>query len=365
VTVESSLKVDMIGKPGETSSGIDRYVDHLSTALIEQGVDVQFAEFRYLPGARWRSILKSIPIGLKFARPQSIAHIPQIAGSSVLLGRKRIPAVVTVHDLGALDCLEDRVLFPPATNALFRLSMRGLRKAQGLIAVSEFTRRGLISHGFDPGKITTVYEGVDHDRFRPIPDAAAYIARKYGIDLASRPTVLYVGTEYPRKNLATLVSALAILKQSGSPVQWVKVGAPWYGAGRAELDHAIASKGLLGDVRFVEHVPDEDLPYFYAAATVYVQPSTWEGFGLPVLEAMACGTPVVASNSASLPEVCGSAGILVPPMSATDFADAIGDIATNPTRACDLSSRGQARAGQFTWAGTAAGTTSVYQRAAG
>jgi glycosyltransferase involved in cell wall biosynthesis len=356
------ITVDMVlAEAIDARSGIGRYAAELSSALSDLGVCLDLPRFRYLPFARNRAILQTLPIGVQSPRSGQVYHLPNSRSAAVLLMNRGVrPAVVTVHDIGGLYNPADRPLGTRVGRTLLRLAWQGMRRADRIIAVSNFTRQGLIDHGFDPGKIVTIHEGVDHDRFRPIPDAADRVATKYGIDFSSRPTILYVGNEFPRKNLAMLVDSVAILKRRGTRVQLVKVGAAGYGPGRAELKNAITRNGLTADVHFVERVPDDDLPYFYAAATVYIQPSTWEGFGLPVLEAMACGTPVVASDAAALPEVCADAAILVPPKNAEGFADAIGETLTDPARACDLSARGRYRAKAFTWERTAIQTLELY-----
>jgi glycosyltransferase involved in cell wall biosynthesis len=129
---------------------------------------------------------------------------------------------------------------------------------------------------------------------------------------------------------------------------------------RDDLLRRIDREGLSGSVTLIDHVPDGDLPFFYSAASVYVQPSLWEGFGLPVLEAMACGTPVVAARAGALAEVCGDAAILFDPRSPADLAAEIATTLTDARRRDDLARKGTARASSFTWEATAARTRDVY-----
>jgi glycosyltransferase involved in cell wall biosynthesis len=142
----------------------------------------------------------------------------------------------------------------------------------------------------------------------------------------------------------------------------IKVGAPGYPQGRADLLARIEAEDVGDLVTIVDNVPDADLPLFYSAATIYVQPSKCEGFGFPVLEAMACGTPVVASNAAALPEVCGDAAYLAPPDNPETLADAIQRTLTNEPLRAELRVKGLARAAQFSWKRTATGTKEVYEQ---
>jgi glycosyltransferase involved in cell wall biosynthesis len=345
--------------------GIGRYTECLFAALREARVDVQYASFRNLPGARQHSLLTTIPIGLSGRRTGSIVHIPQIVGASLLFRRGIGPSVVTVHDIGVLDSPEDRLLTGPVSQRLIELSVRGLRRADHLIAVSEFTRQGLLRHGFTPDKVTTIYEGVDHDRFRPIADAASRLSPRYGLDFSELPTVLYVGNEFPRKNLKTLVRAIGQLKRAGTPVRWIKVGRAGHANARHALLREIDAENVRDLVTFVEDVSDADLPLFYAAANVYVQPSVYEGFGLPVLEAMACSTPVVASNAGALVEISGGAAAVVDPREPDEFANAITTFVADADCALRHTTLGIARTAQLAWSETARQTADIYRKTCG
>jgi glycosyltransferase involved in cell wall biosynthesis len=237
-----------------------------------------------------------------------------------------------------------------------------MRLADHIIAVSDFTRNGLLSLGFSPDTVTTVYEGVDLRRFRPMPNAANKVLAKYHIDMRESPTLTYVGNEFPRKNLFVLLQAMRILRDKGQHVQLVKIGPSGHPRLRAEFSREMRELGVEDAVTFAGQVPDEDLPLFYSAAAAYVHPSKWEGFGLPLLEAMACGTPVVASNAAALPEVCDDAAYLVPPNNPETLAEAIQRTLTNEPLRAELRVKGLARAAQFSWKRTATGTKEVYEQ---
>jgi glycosyltransferase involved in cell wall biosynthesis len=201
---------------------------------------------------------------------------------------------------------------------------------------------------------------VEHERFRPVAEPGVTLQQRYGIEQGAGPIVLYVGNEFPRKNLGALVHAIGVLRRGSTPVRWVKVGTAGLDACRESLRRDIAAESIEDAVTFVEGVPDSDLPLFYSAAAVYVQPSLVEGFGLPVLEAMACGTPVVASRAGALPEVCGDAALLIDPRSPADLAAAIGSILDDESRRESMIARGFEQAGRFSWRETAERTARVY-----
>jgi glycosyltransferase involved in cell wall biosynthesis len=347
------------GSRGVTS-GIGRYIDQLEASLTAEGVSAEYVRFRYWPGVERRPVLRAVPIGIEAAHRSDILHFPQIKGASVLLGRRLHPAVVTVHDFGSLHCPEDQVLYRALDHFLIGLALRGIHRADHVVAVSDFTRDHALQYGFRPDRVTTVHQGVDLTRFGPRPDAAATLRRRYGIE-PKGPWVLYVGNEQPRKNLTVLVEALAHLRRGGVPVHWVKVGAPVYEPGRTELLRLIDRHGLSSHVTIIDHVPDDDLPLFYQAATVYAQPSIWEGFGLPVLEAMASGTPVVAAAAGALPEVCGDAALLVDPRDAQKLAMGLASLLTDEGQRRRLRTLGLRHVQRFTWAETARRTIQIYR----
>jgi glycosyltransferase involved in cell wall biosynthesis len=360
---DAAVKVNLVVAGGDGAGGQGRYVDSLYRALRDQRIDVRLAPFRYPPLAGRRPILELLPIGVEGAGRGEVIHLVRIKGASMLLARRAWRSVITVHDLGITFCPEDRVLVSsPIRREGLRLSLVGMRRAERVIAVSDFTRRCLIRAGFDPARVTTVHEGVDGDRFRPIPGARGELDRRYGLGLAPADHLLvYVGNELPRKNLATLVDALGRLRRAGVPFRWLKVGAPQYGPGRTDLLRRIEQHGLCDRVTIIDHVPEADLPLVYAAASAYVQPSLWEGFGLPVLEAMAAGVPVVAADATALPEVCGDAAVLVDPRDATAWADRLGELLVDDGERSRRAALGRERAAGFTWAETARRTGAVYR----
>ncbi|HEY7033362.1 MAG TPA: glycosyltransferase family 1 protein [Thermomicrobiales bacterium] len=268
------------------------------------------------------------------------------------------PAVVTVHDLAFLRW-PDQV---PARR--YRYLSVGLKaatkRAARIIAVSASTKSDLVELlAVDPSRITVTHLGVDA-RFRPpgAEERRALLDRHRLV----RPYLLAVGNLEPRKNLPALLRAFARLAPD-IPHDLVLIGAEGWLTG--EIHATLAALRLGGRVRMTGFVDDDELPVWYGAADLFVYPSRYEGFGLPVVEAMACGTPVVTSNVSSLPEIGGDAALLVDPADEASIADGVRRVLTDPAFAGDLRRRGRHRAAEFTWERTAAQTVAVYREVAG
>jgi glycosyltransferase involved in cell wall biosynthesis len=275
-----------------------------------------------------------------------------------LPGRGPWTLVTTVHDLVPLR-------FPALVPARHRWAVRGLlggalRRAHRVIAVSEATRSEVLArYRLRPERVVVVPEAAAAHFVPPSEPALAAVRARYGL---TRPYVLFVGYLEPKKNLAALLDAVAALRRRGAwgETELVIVGAT--GWGPAPAAHARVL-GLEGAVRFVGAASDADLPALYGGALAFVFPSLWEGFGLPVLEAMASGAPVVASNRGALPEVTGGAALLVDPAPAP-LTDALGRVLAEPALRERLRAAGLARAAAFSWERTARETLAVYRAAA-
>jgi glycosyltransferase involved in cell wall biosynthesis len=212
-------------------------------------------------------------------------------------------------------------------------------------------------------QLRVVHEGVA-PRFRPVVDPGTLADLRQRCRLGSRPYLLAVGTVQPRKNLLGLLRAHRILLDAiGGEVQLVLAGRPAWGKGAVERE--LRRLGLAPHVRLLGYITDDDLAALYSGALAYVQPSLYEGFGLTVLEAMACGVPVVASNTSSLPEVVGGAGLLVDPNDPHDIASAVGRLIDKPHLRAELSAAGRRRAAEFSWDHCARETLTVLTEAAG
>jgi glycosyltransferase involved in cell wall biosynthesis len=259
--------------------------------------------------------------------------------TGVAVPPRTAPLVITVHDLAFLRRPEH---FTAKGRRFFRQAL-DLAKRDGdlVLCPSEATRHDCEAHGFDPGRLRVVPWGVDQGAV-----AAADVARAraaYGLE---KPYVLSVGTAEPRKNLEAVVAGYAGLQRQD--VDLAVVGPPgWY----EDLGHRVAA---LGDrVHRLGFVPDADLRALYAGATVFCYPSLWEGFGLPVLEAMAQGTPVVTSAGTAMAEITGDAASLVEPTDHGAVTDALAAVLADEPRARALGEAGRKRAAEFTWERTA------------
>jgi glycosyltransferase involved in cell wall biosynthesis len=236
------------------------------------------------------------------------------------------------------------------------------RRAARVIAVSAHTASDVVARlGVPPERVAVVPNAVGEE-FRPEPDARVLAEFRAAKGLPER-FVLFVGTLEPRKNVAGLLRAFARVAAAEPEVPLVIAG----GKGWLYDEIFALHKQLgLGDrVRFTGYAAAEELPRLYAAATVFVYPSFYEGFGLPPLEAMACGTPVVASNASSLPEVVGEAGLTVDPRDEGALAAALLLLLRDPDRRAALRAAGLARAAGFSWARTVRETRAVYESAGG
>lgn len=264
-------------------------------------------------------------------------------------------SVVTVHDLGYL-------YYPQAHRLLdrFHLDFSTRYNAQAaihLIADSQATKRDLVEHyGVDPAKITVVYPGYDSAAFRPVRGAAAIEAVKTRYGIGSE-YILFVGTLQPRKNLTRLIEAYSSL--ATRQLKLVIAGKRgWLYEG---IFRQVEELGLERQVVLTGYVTEEDLPTLLSGARLFVLPSLYEGFGLPVLEALACGTPVVCSNASSLPEVVGDAAILVDPLDVEELAAAMERILGNEALQAELIERGLEQARRFSWERCARKTLAVLE----
>ncbi|HEV7518771.1 MAG TPA: glycosyltransferase family 1 protein [Thermoanaerobaculia bacterium] len=272
----------------------------------------------------------------------------------------RVPAVVTIHDLTT-------VLYPETHTAKVRLSIlpfleRSLDRARRVIAVSEATAADLAFHfpACAP-RVRVVYEGVDPSFTPGSREEVAASRRELG---APEGYILYIGTLEPRKNVGVLLSAWESLRRDdpATPPLVLAGGAGWQSD---RLRTRIAALGSLyhGGVRYLGRVDSDRLLRLFQGARAFAYPSFYEGFGLPPLEALACGVPTVVSTASSLPEVVGDAALLVGPHDALALAAALRKILGEPARAADLARRGPLRAARFRWEAAAREMAEVFLEA--
>lgn len=269
----------------------------------------------------------------------------------------RLPSVVTVYDLSFIH-------YPQVLSASRRLYLRlftalSCRRARRVIAISHSTARDLhVSLGISGDKIDVAAPGYDTARYKPLPpEQAAAFRQQKGLP----PRFwLFLGTLEPRKNLPTLLKAYAALPRGERLPLVLGGGKGWqYDAIFATIER----HDLSGDVRLPGFIPADELPLWYNSAESFIYPSVFEGFGLPVLEAMACGTPVIVSDISSLPEVAGTAGMRLPPHDIDAWTDALRRALVDADWREAARQQGFREAARYTWDDTARATLTSYRRA--
>ncbi|MBI2322180.1 MAG: glycosyltransferase family 4 protein [Chloroflexi bacterium] len=302
----------------------------------------------------WHRLRLPLPLEV-FTGPVDVVHGPNF----LLPPRRRAAGVVTILDLSFL-------LYPECADRglvafLERAVPASVAAADLVVAISEQTKRDLVCLlDVEPDRVEVVPLGVE-PHFRPVEDAAALAALRARLGVVE-PFILSVGTLEPRKNLTTLLEAFALLRRRGCTHRLVLAGRPGW---LCEEVFRTAERLSLGDaVVFAGYVAEADLPALYSAADAFAYPSLYEGFGLPPLESLACGTPAVCSDASSLPEVVGDAALLVPPTDAAALAEALERVLGDAALRSDLRARGLARAAEFTWARCAARMRAIYHRLA-
>lgn len=263
-----------------------------------------------------------------------------------------IPTIVTVYDLSFVHYPEKF----PAFQRLYLQTQtaRSVSQAQRVITISEATRQDLNRYYDVPlEKTHVVFPGVE-SHFRPIPEESI-TAFRHKNNLRN-PFVLHVGTLQPRKNIPILLEAMAALKKQD--VDLVLAGAK--GWQYDEIFRLVKSLGLLNRVHFTGYVRDEDLPFWYNAAKVLVFPSLYEGFGMPIIEAMACGTPVIAARSSSIPEAGGGAARYFDPRDVESLTQQLAEIFDDESQLLEMRQSGFAQARKFSWDRAGYETSRIY-----
>lgn len=369
-------------------AGVSRYIDNLLKCLLREDSEADYTVFlggrsplRYAPG----TLRSALPLSLEQGRAyrERRSRLPtqnpwvrlfweqciqplQLRASGIELLHSPVnvqplvlpcKGVVTATDLSFM-------VFPRSFRTFQRLYQRfftrwSARRADHLIAISASTARDLVKFfGVPATKITVTYPGVDA-AYRPITDAAVLSEFRRRRNLPDK-FFLFVGTLEPRKNLLTLLRAYATFRRAmgGTHKLVLAGGRGWL---YRPLFSAVEELGLQTDVVFPGFVPEEELPLWYNTAEALVYPSLYEGFGLPPLEAMACGTAVVVADASSLPEVVSDAGLRIDPHRVEAWTEALVQLCQVDGLRADLASRGLQRAREFTWTRMARETIQVYR----
>jgi glycosyltransferase involved in cell wall biosynthesis len=363
--------------------GIGRYAVHLTRALLslasQPGADLEFVIFtapqtdRELLQAieaptcerfRWikSTLLRSsvlLPLGARVERIEVFHGLDQ---SGIPLFFRAGKCVVTIHDVIPLIL---PWAFPPRHRWVLATALARIRKQAEMVIVPSMAAAEDVVHflGVERERIQVIPMGCD-PCFQPVdePMRATALRRRYTLP---ERYILFVGTLEPRKNVQTLLQAFAQVIAEMPQDDLTLVIAGGKGWGGEDYRSTVDALKLQDHVRFAGFVEDDDLPALYRGALLFVYPSLYEGFGLPVLEAMACGTPVITSNRASLPEVAGDAALLVDPTQPTALATAIASILSDSSLRQALCVKGLARAQTFTWEAVAQQTVAIYHAVGG
>jgi glycosyltransferase involved in cell wall biosynthesis len=272
------------------------------------------------------------------------------------------PTVVTVHDV--IQFVLKEYAWRKISRVYFGLVSRAARRADAIITVSECSKRDIVKLlRLPPERIHVIGNAVDDDIFYPVRDAwaLANVRERYGI--GSR-FILYFGGFDMRKNVPRLIEAYARLPEHLGREYQLVVAGRYHNLGHPlfpDPRQTVRRLGLEGNVVFTGQIREQDKAPLYSAATVFAFPSLYEGFGIPVLESMACGTPVLTSNLSALPEVAGDAGLLVDPYDTDAICRGLADLLDRQERRDDLARRGLEQARRFTWRQVAQETVRVYK----
>jgi len=365
-------------------TGVGQYtfnlIDHLIPLLQEKNHDLSLFYFNFLKrnrqipswnGSVQKRVQSIIPgrlfyylwkkgVGVPFdwlSGKGDLIHFPNF----ILRPFREGKAVVTIHDLSFVRMPE--LIEKKNLQFLNRWIPYSLERASRILVVSEFTKTELMAlYSVPEEKIVVAPNGVSSE-FVPITDEQELnlVKAKYQLPASF---LLAVGTLEPRKNLSLIIEALSILKEQKNKVPpLVLVGPPGWNQEVNRLKQLVQEKGLQESVRFLYYVAREDMAAIYSAAKMLLFPSLYEGFGLPVLEAFACATPVISTNAASLPEVTGDAALLLAPNDPQEWSRAIETLWEEPTKQKQMFLKGLELAKKFTWERTAQKTLEAYEQA--
>lgn len=337
---------------GSSSIWLIDHSDHKYFKNINKILIFKSAKYFPLSSYIWYVYLQAI---LKYTTfDLDIIHCPE--NVALITKLEHYKKVITVHD--SMYLFQNSIpMFAKMRYKLFLLE--NLKNSDEIISVSHSVKSDLVKNFKIPeNKISVIYEAANK-QFKPI-NAEYYknTLEKYNI---KQPFILYAGILHKHKNIPTLIKAFYKIKRRGIKHKLVIAGAKSYKCD--EVFDIVNNLNLRRDIIFTGHVPNSDLPSFYSAADIFVYPSLYEGFGLAPLEAMACGAPVITSNTSSFPETIGDAGFLIDPRNVDAFADGIYDVLSDDELRCDMVQKSINRAKLFDWNKCAKETLNVYEEA--
>ena len=340
-------------------AAIDQDNEYRGLCLFEKGperlVSQDNFDYRVLkPGARVASMLTSLPYEMS-RYPAAVWHSTYV------------PPPFSPRDyLFTLVCssmIEHPELYPPLIRyRLIALTNRAISKARHIICISDHIRQVVKErYGVSDDRLSMIHLGVS-EIFKPLDkdECRRFVADTYGIH---KPYFLFSGRWEPRKNVVRVIRAFARFKQeTKSEIQLVFSGKKTWSA--SEADAEIDNNDLRSEIIDLGRSPNHELPQLYSGATALVYPSLWEGFGLPIVEGMASGTPVITSNNSSMAEIGADAALLVNPLDENEIAEAMHRISSDPALQAEMVDKGLRRAQLFTWRDTARKTLEIYQQLA-
>jgi len=356
------------------SAGVKNYLYYWTRHLRQESREVDIRLFPFLREADWLDhegsaaspLSTYMRLGMLFLLNHSpinlsgwtAPHADLFHTCKLLNPPRRAKLTATVHDLTCWLLPETHSKINVAADRFF--ADRILKHADALIAVSESTRQDAIRILKLPAeKIRVIHHGIAESFFQVTPEDAAAARSRLGL---AKPYLLFVGTIEPRKNVARMLNAYEALSPSTREAfDLVLAGPP----GWSQSEILARLRSPAPGVRYLGYVDEGDLAGLFAGATAFVYPSLYEGFGFPVAQAMAAGTPVITSNVSSLPEIAGDAALLVEPQSESALRDAMEEMLTSPTRRAELAALGRENARRFTWTRCARESLQFFEGVAG
>lgn len=325
------------------NAGLGTYQNQLLNEL-KKFPDIEFLETT-------TKTISGFPISLVQKQHANLTHFTNQELLSPLVCRNK-KFIATVHDLTVIKMdlfSQSPSRYRMLAKKLYQLKINTLTKAKGIIAVSEHTKKDILEYFSIPEeKITVTYEAADPS-FKPLQNIKK-----------QKNTLLFVGNELPHKNMPNLLKAIAVAKKSVPDIKLIKIGSGGWRGTREKLIKLAKKLNITDAVSFKQNVPN--INEYYNTAQALILPSLYEGFGLPILEAMACGCPVVCSKTTSLPEIAGDAALYFNPADINDVAEKIVELLTNEKLKTQLVKKGFDRNKQFSWQNCAEKTIEAYNK---
>lgn len=341
------MRISLIVPDEKEETGVSNYTRELFEQLKTK-IDIEklyFPNIRLsLPFFNFGIIFKNHPIRFP-SYSGNIVHIPNFFYALPVLFKRPKRLIITLHDLIPSEYGTGSFL----SGLTYKLCLRAVKKADRIIVDSENTKNDAIKYlNFPEGRIDIIPLGVNTKKFRQLK-------------IKKEPySILYVGTEMPRKNLGVLIKAFAVLKKKLPDAKFIKVGAAHCPGARKKLIMLADELGIGSSMQFKDYV--DDIAAEYNKVSLFVFPSLYEGFGLPILEAMACGCPVICSDKTSLPEVGGNTVVYFDGNNAQDLADKMFKVLTGTKFKKSLIKKGLKRIKEFSWEKTAQKTIEAYKK---